>query len=603
MSTERRNVRQYLMPGVRYMRLLLATVILFVGVLVMVPQSTARAAENTAATEDTATAGDAAIATMELSDTQAVSFTPLGVNEAVQAENGYFYFFDENGSVDYTPGWKKPSNSLHLYVGEDGYVTYNFKSSGNTWTAYEYSPDAKDMVVMRSKWLNKEGNQYYFASSGLATIVSYSGEKCYKYESGKWNQLKNASCTLMDGEQYYFNAGGRGVTKEGWVKITETQHLYIGSEGCITQMIKKPSGIWQLYQYDSGSRKWNPQTNVWKNIYSNLYYFNESGYASRVYYGNTQTYYNYTGGKYVLAVNGACAMNNGKLYFFGSNGVRVTKEGWYNLSDNKKLYVSSNGYIGYMMNRSNGIWKLYSYSTGKAVLQISQWKAVGGDKYFFNKNGDSTRIYYAGARNCYDYTNGKWVMAKNTTKSIFDKTYYFNSAGKLVTKAGWYTLGKYSQVYVDARGYVTDSQTIGAYTIDLGGGKTSTVYGYYDKEMADEIIALLNSYRASKGLSTLVKSNDLTASANVRAYETTCYFDHIRPNGSMCFTLSDAMYAENIAAGYSDASAVMTAWKNSSGHNANMLGEGYRTIGVSVFKVLSGDKEGYGIYFVQNFGY
>ena len=37
---------------------------------------------------------------------------------------------------------------------------------------------------------------------------------------------------------------------------------------------------------------------------------------------------------------------------------------------------------------------------------------------------------------------------------------------------------------------------------------------------------------------------------------------------------------ENIAAGYPNAQAVFDGWKNSPGHNSNMLGSGYTTIGI-----------------------
>lgn len=595
MHKEMKRLWKLIFTGTRHVAVFAAALLLCAGIVVSTPKNNVFAAENVA------TAGDAQAAEPELaSSLQTVR------NQAVQLEDGKFYYYDADGMIDKTPGWKKPSNSLHIYVGNDGYITNNFQASGNTWIAYEYQAASKAMVQMKSKWLNKEGNQYYFDVSGKAVIVSYGGAKCYKYESGKWNQLKNATCTLMDGKQYYFNSNGSGITNEGWVKVSENKHLYIGSAGYITYMMSKANCLWKLYLYNYSTKSWVMQTKVWKTAYGNMYYYDETGIASRVYYGSSQTCYNYTNGKYVLATNTACTLDNGKMYYFGSNGVCITKEGWYNQSSTKKIYVGGSGYIAYTMNQSNGIWKLYSYSTGSAVMQRSVWKVVNSDKYFFNSEGNATRIYYSSTKQCYDYSNGKWVMAKKTTKSILDKTYYFDASGTLVTKSGWYSLSNGKKAYVNASGYVTDIQEDltqpAYYTIDLGNGKTTTVYGYYDTAMAEEITSQLNAYRISQGLSALTTTTELTKAANVRAYETSYYFDHTRPNGETCFSVSNAIYGENIAGGYVTATSVMTAWKNSSGHNANMLG-GYSTVGISVFVAISGDNEGCRVYAVQNFGF
>ena len=56
--------------------------------------------------------------------------------------------------------------------------------------------------------------------------------------------------------------------------------------------------------------------------------------------------------------------------------------------------------------------------------------------------------------------------------------------------------------------------------------------------------------------------------------------------------------AENVAAGYETAAAVFEGWKNSPGHNANMLNVGYRSIGISrVYNAAAL----YGWYWTTNF--
>ncbi|HMO25698.1 MAG TPA: CAP domain-containing protein, partial [Tepidisphaeraceae bacterium] len=58
---------------------------------------------------------------------------------------------------------------------------------------------------------------------------------------------------------------------------------------------------------------------------------------------------------------------------------------------------------------------------------------------------------------------------------------------------------------------------------------------------------------------------------------------------------------ENLAAGtnWSSAQSAFTAWQNSSGHNANMLGQYYQQIGIARF-YLSGSP--YGWYWATTFG-
>ena len=67
------------------------------------------------------------------------------------------------------------------------------------------------------------------------------------------------------------------------------------------------------------------------------------------------------------------------------------------------------------------------------------------------------------------------------------------------------------------------------------------------------------------------------------------YFDHTGLDGSSpgdracgaCFESCQSVgFGENIAAGNSDAEATFNQWRNSSGHNANMLGDRYEVVGL-----------------------
>lgn len=150
-----------------------------------------------------------------------------------------------------------------------------------------------------------------------------------------------------------------------------------------------------------------------------------------------------------------------------------------------------------------------------------------------------------------------------------------------------------------------DITTDSEYTIDLGDSGTTTVTGHFDYEAADKVIQLLNAYRVEQGLPELAKHDVLTEAANIRGYEVSYLFSHTRPNGSDFYYVSDEFFTyftslgENIASGQTTPEMVMEGWKNSPGHNANMLGD-FSSVGVACF--VSEENGRYVYNWVQIFG-
>jgi len=109
--------------------------------------------------------------------------------------------------------------------------------------------------------------------------------------------------------------------------------------------------------------------------------------------------------------------------------------------------------------------------------------------------------------------------------------------------------------------------------------------------MEAEVVRLVNVERAKKGNCPALTVDDrLTAAARKHSADMAArdYFDHTTPEGVDFSTrISNEGYrwsgaAENIAKGQRDAEAVMDAWMNSPGHQANILTCGYKNIGVGV---------------------
>jgi len=134
---------------------------------------------------------------------------------------------------------------------------------------------------------------------------------------------------------------------------------------------------------------------------------------------------------------------------------------------------------------------------------------------------------------------------------------------------------------------------------------------YNSEELA--FVQLLNEYRASKGLPALQLSDSLSVAAERHASDMGKYgfFSHITqqsdwfPAGStpwdrmaVCGYTSN-WAAENIAGGQSSAAAVLSAWKGSSTHNANLLNAQARVVGIG-FVAASGSPCGY--YWVADLG-
>ena len=112
---------------------------------------------------------------------------------------------------------------------------------------------------------------------------------------------------------------------------------------------------------------------------------------------------------------------------------------------------------------------------------------------------------------------------------------------------------------------------------------TVTVKGKMDYQKAFEVLEYTNQLRKQVGAEPLKMDKELLNAAMQRAAETTVIFQHVRPDGTTCYTASDKMGGENIAAGQSSAASVVNSWKNSSGHYRNMIKGNYRSIGIGCF--------------------
>lgn len=121
---------------------------------------------------------------------------------------------------------------------------------------------------------------------------------------------------------------------------------------------------------------------------------------------------------------------------------------------------------------------------------------------------------------------------------------------------------------------------------------------------AQSVAVIVNKERAKRGLKPLTLDYNLCMAAVERSKELTKKFDHVRPDGSSCFTIFKkygfAVFSdrgENIASGYTTPKKVMDGWMNSPGHKARILDSAYEKIGVGYYF----DEKEETCYWVQEF--
>lgn len=122
-----------------------------------------------------------------------------------------------------------------------------------------------------------------------------------------------------------------------------------------------------------------------------------------------------------------------------------------------------------------------------------------------------------------------------------------------------------------------------------------------------QFLVLINNYRVQNGLAPLALSYTLTRASAWKSADLGInkYFAHDDLTRTWVERVRDCGYGyntwigENIAAGYTTAQQVFDGWKNSPGHNANMLGANYTAIGIGRYYAAGSP---YGWYWTTDFG-
>lgn len=136
-----------------------------------------------------------------------------------------------------------------------------------------------------------------------------------------------------------------------------------------------------------------------------------------------------------------------------------------------------------------------------------------------------------------------------------------------------------------------------------GGGHSATSA---EADLAQQVLTLVNQERSTQSLAPMTWHTGCAQVAFEHSWDMDArdFFSHTNPDGKSPFDrmqaagISYSGAAENIAAGYGSAAAVMNGWMNSPGHRANILSPTLTEIGIGVRQGSTGQ---YGMYWTQVF--
>ena len=294
----------------------------------------------------------------------------------------------------------------------------------------------------------------------------------------------------------------------------------------------------------------------------------------------------------------------------------LSKNQYFYAITSKKIMVTFDLNGATSLNYSSVSCDLYnkdtSCSVGLPSIQRNYGTGIG-----FSTNKDATSSDYGATLSI---SNNIYLYA--ISSSNFQATFHANGAFDLSeTNKGCKAYNRATSCNISAPSMKQDSYTsIGWNT---SSESTSVLYGvgtniplsgnmnYYAIRKIDETgfftnnayagLNLINSLRASKGISPLKWSKSLEYSAELRVNEVIIYPNgqHLRPNKTDFYTANDLAYAENWTQSYSnDQNEMHKLFMNSPSHLKTMLSSEYTIVGIAV-KYNSKDKL---YYWVELFG-
>lgn len=380
-------------------------------------------------------------------------------------------------------------------LGRAGYYDYFVQGravTGDGW--YKYGSSTLVNAITPADIFASMGSASikYVRVSGGHVVSTYQGETLYNYTGMKKTLFRNGTAMIAGIKVIY---DSKGNAKNG--------------------MSRAKGGI---YYYEAGI----PLTNELRQIGDNYYYLGEDGRAvksqwvrtgdyelyfsgncraTRIYYRDSFPDANYAGrlymltsGNWVSKATGLYNINGTYTYFV--KGARYKGNKWYVKENGRRLYLR-NGQAVYLVRPYGVRYKCFKAAgdgkwipTGKTWLPSyknvaihSDAKGVSDILYYKNKHASKG---YADTYRVYDF--GNWSTKRNSVLYVPGGYYYFDKTGRVVRKAGWYTINQFSSVCVDDNAKVT-------------------AYVSYDPRLGYSIYRSGNKLQSSAGIKKAVINN------------------------------------------------------------------------------------------------
>ena len=567
------------------------------------------------------------------------TFAPAQLSEAAWHKNSVGWWWSENNG--YAANEWKEINGTWYWFDARGYMVTGWQKIGTEWYYF-----ANSGAMLKNRWV---GN-YYLGAGGAMLKNTWVGNY-YVGANGAWIPgYSPAKWILSNGRWWYRHSDG-SYTRSAWEKIGGNWY-YFDKSGwmCANQWVGNyyvgPSGAmltntWIGNSYVGNDGLWVPDAKKPEESTEHIHNYilsktvnatcTADGYKEYKCEGCGDTYrtdMSKTGHDYVeKIVDATCTEDGYEKYTctrcndsYQINRADMPKKGHkYTYTRTVNATCTKDGFKQYVCDRCGRISRdpIPKTAHNYVLSQTVNATCTTGGYEIYTCSGCGSSYSSPLDKLEHDYS----VLVEHKDSTCTEKGYDIykcKNCGDISKKD--HDQLKHSMELVDSDlqykyyqcsncGETSKEYNDQEYTVDLGNGETTTVVGHYELGMADEIFELLNAYRKQVGVEELRKpSAALQNAVNIRAYEIVNKFDHYRPNGEralISFLYSTGCCAENIAKYQSNAQQVMEAWKNSSGHNQNMVSDYPRTVAIGVFaeKVrVVGTKTYYYYNYVQFFG-
>lgn len=250
------------------------------------------------------------------------------------------------------------------------------------------------------------------------------------FDSGMWLELSDFQIMdLYHSGLYRQDDGTWAYCENGYIQHEYTDWLNSQNSGW----------IWDGSDYKYCDLDGTYGASEWKNISSELYYFDANG--------NMQTGWLYDAGNwYYLETSGGMDKNKwiGGVYYVKDNG-QMDRNEWV---DHNQYYVDSSGKWDPERRKTQGGWKSDTrgkwYQNSDGTYPVNEWKKIDGKWFYFDEHGYMKTGWI--------YVDGQWYFLNSEgimcTNQWIDNTYYVKNSGEMARNE-WVDQNRY---YVDGNG-------------------------------------------------------------------------------------------------------------------------------------------------------